>query len=222
MDQVSETIPLLVRYFSFVGGGLFLSFQILIGGFFIGVALGLFFAVLRYKKIAVWLINNIISILRGTPVILQLSFIYFTTPALVGFKLSVVAAGIVTFGLNSSAYVAEIFRAGIEGMPKGQFEAAKTLDIPTYYMWKDIILPQVIRAIFPAMVSEVIALLKESAIISTIGGMDIMRKSQVLAAEQFTYFLPLIVAGVYYYVLVLLIEFIGRRIERRNAIYVES
>lgn len=126
-------------------------------------------------------------------------------------KLSIITAGILTFGLNSSAYVAEILRSGIESLPKGQCEAARTLEIPGFYMWKDIILPQVIKNILPAMVSEVITLLKETALITTIGGVDIMRTAQILAAEKFTYFMPLCIAGVYYYSLVLLVEYLGKK-----------
>jgi polar amino acid transport system permease protein len=82
-------------------------------------------------------------------------------------------------------------------------------------MWKDIILPQVIRNILPAMLNECIDLLKETALIGTIGGMDIMRTSQTLAAERFEYFMPLCIAGMYYYFLVLFIEFIAKKIERK-------
>ncbi len=99
---------------------------------------------------------------------------------------------------------------------KNQFEAAKTLQIPSFYMWRDIILPQVIKNILPAMINEIIALLKETALISTIGGVDIMRSAQMLAAEQFTYFIPLCLAGAYYYALVLLIEYIGKKIEQKG------
>lgn len=207
---MSELIPHAI----YIGSGIVLTLQILVGGLFIGLLLGTLMSVMRHKGIAVGLINRIISILRGTPMILQLSFVYFSVPGLLEFKLSVVMAGLITFGFNSSAYISEILRAGIESLPHGQFEAAKTLQIPAYYTWKDIILPQVIRNILPAMISEIIALLKETALISTIGGMDIMRKSQMLAAEQFTYFLPLCIAGAYYYGLVLLIEYVGRKVAK--------
>lgn len=200
----------------FIGTGLAFTLQLLLGGLFLGLTLGVLLSILRYNEIAKWLINRVISIIRGTPLILQLSFIYFTTPALLGIKLSIMAAGIITFGLNSCAYVSEILRSGIENLPKGQFEASKTLDIPAFYMWKDIILPQVIRNILPALTGEVIALLKETALISTIGGMDIMRTSQMLAAEQFTYFMPLCIAGAYYYILVLVIEYLGKKLEHRG------
>lgn len=206
----------LISNILFIGRGLAFTLQLLLGGLLMGITLGILLSILRYNEIGKWLINRLVSVLRGTPLILQLSFVYFTTPALIGVKLSIMTAGIITFGLNSCAYVAEILRGGIESLPKGQFEAAKSLDIPNFYMWKDIVLPQVVKNVFPAMVSEVIALLKETALISTIGGMDIMRASQMLAAEQFTYFMPLCIAGAYYYILVLLIEYVGRKLENRG------
>ena len=201
--------------FIFIGNGIFITLQLLVAGISIGAFLGLLLAVANYKGIARFFINRYVSVLRGTPLILQLSFIYFALPGLTGFSLSVVASGIIAFGLNSSAYLAEIFRAGIDSIPKGQFEAAQTLRVSHYAMWKDIILPQVVKNILPAMTNEVITLLKETALISTIGGMDIMRSSQTVAAEQFTYFIPLCIAGLYYYMLVLLIEYVGKIIERK-------
>ena len=200
----------------FVGKGLALTLELLIGSIVVGFVLGTVWAICRYQSIAKGLINQFISVMRGTPLILQLSLIYFSAPTLTGLHLSILVAGIITFGLNSSAYFAEILRAGIESLPKGQFEAASTLRIPAYYLWKDIILPQVLKNIFPAMVNEVISLLKETALISTIGGMDLMRNAESLGAEQFTYFLPLCIAGGYYYGLVLLIETLGKQIEKRG------
>jgi polar amino acid transport system permease protein len=198
----------------YVGTGIAITLKLLLGGMCISIFLGLLMSVLRYNGIGRCFINSIISVIRGTPVILQLSFIYFTIPGIFGVKLTAISAGVIAFGLNSSAYVAEILRAGIESIPKGQFEAAQTLEISMVPMWRDIILPQVVRNILPAMVGEVIALLKETALIATIGGMDLMRRSQTLAAERFEYFLPLCVAGAYYYCMGLFIEFIGRKIER--------
>lgn len=200
----------------FIGAGILLTLQLLTGGMLIGILLGTVLAILRYKSIAKTIINRFVSVMRGTPLILQLSFIYFAAPSLMGIRPSILEAGVVTFGLNSSAYIAEILRSGIENLPKGQFEAAKTLQIPSFYLWKDIILPQVVKNILPALINEMIALLKETALISTIGGMDLMRKAQSVAAEQFTYFLPLCIAGCYYYGLVLLIEQLGKKIEQRG------
>ena len=204
----------LIKDILFIGQGLALTLKLLIGGLFIGVLLGIILSILQYNKIANFIITRYVSLLRGTPLILQLSLIYFTAPTIIGIKLDVLTAGIIAFGVNSSAYIAEILRAGIESIPKGQFEAAKTLEIPQYQMWKDIILPQVIRNIFPSLINEIIALLKETALIGTISGMDIMRLAQILGAEQFTYFAPLCIAAAYYYMLVLVIEYVGKYIEK--------
>lgn len=198
----------------FIGQGILLTLELMAGGLAIGLILGSLLAILKYNGFANTLISRFISVIRGTPLILQLSFIYFAVPTLIGLKANILVAGILTFGLNSSAYIAEILRSGIEHLPKGQFEAAKTLQIPSFYLWKDIVLPQVIKNILPALINEMIALLKETALISTIGGMDLMRKAQSIAAEQFTYFLPLVIAGCYYYGLVLLIEQLGKKIAK--------
>lgn len=200
----------------FIGKGVALTLELMLGGMLIGLCLGTGLAICKYKKWWVTWINRYISIVRGTPLILQLSFLYFAVPNALNIKLSILAAGILTLGLNSSAYIAEILRAGIESLPKGQFEAAQTLQISAWPMWKDIIFPQVIRNVFPALINEMITLLKETALISTLGGMDLMRRAQSVAAEQFTYFAPICIAGVYYYVLILLIEQISKKIEKRG------
>lgn len=209
-------VIVLAQTIVFIGKGALLSLQLLAGSILLGLSLGTLLSILSYQGFGKKIIKYFISILRGTPVILQLSLIYFAAPTVIGIKLSILTAGIITFGLNSSAYIAEILRSGIESIPKGQFEAAKTLQIPNYYLWKDIILPQVLKNTSPALVNEIIALLKETAIISTIGGMDIMRHSYSIAAEQFTYFAPLVIAGCYYYGFVLLIEYVGKKIEKRG------
>ncbi len=202
-------------YFIQIGAGVGFTLLLLFGSLIVGVFLGTLLSILRYKNIATPIINAFISVIRGTPLILQLSFIFFAVPQLINMPFSIMTAGIITFGINSSAYVAEIIRSGIESIPKGQFEAARTLNVPEVYTWRDIIFPQVIRNIFPALVNEVIALLKETAIISVIGGLDIMRKAEIVTSTQFTYFMPLCVAGFYYYILVMIIAIVGKKIEKR-------
>jgi polar amino acid transport system permease protein len=201
--------------FIYIGNGLLVTAKLVASSITIGLLLGSIIAVLRYNKILLPLVNSWVSIVRGTPVVLQLSIVYFSFPQLFNIQLTAMSAGILTFSLNSSAYIAEIFRAGISTIPKGQFEVAKALEISPYYMWKDLILPQVFRNTMPALINEIIALLKETAIIGMISIADISRTAQVLAAEKFTYFGPLLIAGFYYYFLVLIIEWVGRIIEKR-------
>lgn len=204
----------------FIGQGIMLTLELMLGGMLLGMILGTALAIFKYKGWMVTIINRYISIARGTPLILQLSFFFFAVPNLLNIKLSILGAGVLTLGLNSSAYIAEILRAGIESLPKGQFEAAQSLQIATWPMWKDIILPQVARNVFPALTNEMITLLKETALISTVGGMDLMRRAQSIAAEQFTYFAPLCVVGIYYYLMILFIEYISKKIEK-GAFYVK-
>jgi polar amino acid transport system permease protein len=200
---------------AYVGGGLAITLALLLGGVFLGFFLGLALAILRHCSIAVPIIRRYISLVRGTPMLLQLSLVYFAVPSLLGIRLGLVGSGVIAFGLNSAAYMAEIFRSGIGSIPAGQFEAARTLHIPQFNAWRDIFLPQIFAKILPALTGEIIALLKETALVATIGGSDLMRRSQMLAAEHFTFFAPLCMAGLYYYAIVFLIEKLGKKLETR-------
>lgn len=183
----------------------------------LGMIIGSLLAICKVSHISTLnkLASVYTSIFRGTPLLIQLSLIYFAIPGLTGYQMSVFMAGIIAFSLNSGAYVSEIIRAGIESIDKGQFEAAKALGVPYGAMMKDIILPQAVRNILPALVNEVINLLKESAIISTIGGADLMRRAQVVAAEQYSYFGPLLIASGCYYMLVITLTYLAKLLERR-------
>lgn len=158
------------------------------------------------------------SIFRGTPLLIQLSIIYFLLPSILGIKLSVFVAGSIAFSLNSGAYVSEVIRAGIESVDKGQMEAARALGIKEYYIMKDIIFPQAIRNILPSLINELVNMLKESAIISMLGEADLMRRAQMVAAETYDYFTPIITAAICYYVLVLFFSVIAKRVEKRMAL----
>ena len=169
----------------FIAKGISFTLTLVLFSFLIGITLGSLISIIRYKKMCGYkVLNMLISILRGTPLILQLSFIYFILPGLLCIKLSIFATGIFAFGLNSSAYVSEILRGGIESIPKGQFEAAKTLNIPAFHMWKDIILPQVFSRVLPSLVNENISLIKETAIISIIGDLILCAKLKLLLQKN--------------------------------------
>ncbi len=183
----------------------------------LGFALGTVLSLFKLSHLAPLRIGARVytSVFRGTPLLLQLSFVYFALPMLTGYEITVFQAGVAAFSLNSGAYVSEIIRAGIQAIDKGQFEASKALGIPYGLMMRDIILPQSIRNILPALVNEMVNLLKESAIISVIGGADLMRRAQLVAAEEYTYFGPLIIAGLCYYILVLALSGIAKYLETK-------
>jgi His/Glu/Gln/Arg/opine family amino acid ABC transporter permease subunit len=183
----------------------------------LGFVWGAFLAFCKVGHIAPlrWFSNFYTSIFRGTPLLLQLSLIYFASPQLIGYKMSIWEAGILTFTLNSGAYISEHIRAGINSVDRGQMEAALSLGLPYLLSMKDIILPQAIRNILPSLVNESIDLLKESALISVIGGADILRRSTIVANEKYLFLEPLLVAGFLYYVLVMMLTGCARLLEKK-------
>lgn len=159
------------------------------------------------------------SIFRGTPLVLQLMLIFFGLPQATGITFEPVTAAILAFGLNSGAYISEVIRAGIMAVDKGQREAAMALGVPYRQMMKDIILPQALKNILPALMNEYITLTKESAIVTVIGVMDVMRRSFMTASNTYAYLEAFMFAGLIYYVLVMILTLIGKLIERRMRRY---
>lgn len=202
---------------SFILNGLIVSLKFTALSVSGGLIIGIFLTLLRYSQIKVLTFFSAayVSVFRGVPLIVQLYLIYFGTTFVFGWRLSTFIAGVLVFSLNSAAYVSEIFRAGIQSVPKGQTEAAMSLGIPYGRRMKDIILPQAVRNILPSLINEFINLFKESAIVSVIGEADLMRRSYLVATKNFTFFEPFIVAGACYYVVVLIFSYFGRKLEKK-------
>ncbi len=182
-------------------------------GFILGIILSLF-KISNWKPLG-WFADVYTSIFRGTPLVLQLMIIYFGSPQLLGYQIDGYVAAILSFGLNSAAYISEIIRAGILAVDKGQGEAAMALGVPYRSMMLNIILPQALKNILPALMNEFITLTKESAIVTTIGVMDIMRRAYVVGADKYLYLEPLLLAGMIYYIMVITLTFLGKGIEWR-------
>ena len=182
-------------------------------GFILGIILSLF-KISTIKPLG-WLADIYTSIFRGTPLVLQLMIIYFGSPQLLGYQIDGYVAAIISFGLNSAAYISEIIRAGILAVDKGQGEAALALGVPYRSMMLNIILPQALKNILPALMNEFITLTKESAIVTTIGVMDIMRRAYQVGADKFLFLEPLLLAGLIYYIMVITLTFLGKVVEWR-------
>ncbi len=182
-------------------------------GFVWGTILSLF-KISTFKPL-VWFATAYTSIFRGTPLLLQIALVYYATPQLTGYNIPALLAGVITFTLNSGAYISETIRGGILAVDKGQREAALSLGVPYRPMMLDLILPQAIKNILPALVNESIALLKDSALVSTIGVADLLRRAQIVGAEKYIYFEPLIFAGIIYYLMVMSLTWGGYALERR-------
>jgi polar amino acid transport system permease protein len=216
LEEIIKFSPKII----YIVEGSIITLQYSLAGVFFGLIIGTLLAVSKtskYKALRIFA-DFYTSIFRGTPLLIQLMIIYYGLPSLMGIKFSVFCAGTIAFSLNSGAYVSEVIRAGINAIDRGQFEAAKSLGLSNYLMMKDIILPQAIRKILPSLINELIDLIKESSIISVLGEMDLMRRAQVVGAESFTYFTPMITAAICYYVLVLFFSSIATRLEKRIAI----
>ncbi len=171
----------------------------------------------RIKKnfIVKLLITFYISVFRGTPMLLQLTIFYFGISAISKITISAALAAIITLSLNSSAYLYEIIRAAVLSIPKGQVEAAKVLGVKEIQILKDIILPQALKNIFPALTNELITLLKDTSLVSIVGMHDMMFRSKIIASEKFTWFFPFLISGVIYYMLVLIISYFSKKIEKK-------
>lgn len=207
MDYILAGVKLTLQVVSLAG----------ILGFIIGTLLALC-KIGRVKLLRI-LADIYTSIFRGTPLVLQLMLIFFGLPQAIGITLEPVTAAILAFGLNSGAYISEVIRAGIMAVDKGQREAAMALGVPYRQMMKDIILPQALKNILPALMNEYITLTKESAIVTVIGVMDVMRRSFMTASNTYAYLEAFIFAGLIYYVLVMILTLIGKLIERRMRRY---
>lgn len=197
--------------------GILVTLKIVILAGILGFALGVILSLFKIStfKFLGWIADIYTSIFRGTPLVLQLMLIYYGSPQLLGYQIEPYTAAILSFGLNSGAYISEIIRAGILAVDRGQREAALALGVPYGKMMWDIILPQALKNILPALMNEFITLTKESAIVTTIGVMDIMRRSYQVGAENYSFFEPLLIAGFIYYVMVITLTFLGKGLERR-------
>ena len=158
-----------------------------------------------------------IWLLRGTPLMLQLFFFYFALPEL-GILLSDFSAALAAFALNYAAYFAEIFRAGIQAIDRGQYEAAKTLGMTYTQTMRHIILPQVTRHILPPVSNEIITLVKDTSLIYVLAMNDLMRITRSIVQRDFNT-LPFFVAAAFYLGMTLLLTWFFRRLEKHYSVY---
>ena len=184
--------------------------------------LGLLVALGRMSKNKVLssFIGLLISVLRGTPLMLQLLVVYFFPYYLFGWSISGwrFPAIIVGFSINYAAYFAEIYRSGIEAVPKGQWEAASILGYSKAQTFVRIILPQVIKIILPAITNEIITLVKDTSLAFSLSYMEMFTIAKQIAASNTT-FVPFVVSAIFYYVFNLIVAFVMRRLEKRMAYY---
>ena len=155
------------------------------------------------------------SVFRGVPLIVLLFLVYFATPQLTGYKIDMFTASVLTLGLNGSATVSEALRGGIEGVDAGQYDAARSIGLPYSKMMRLIVIPDALHSVAPALVNEAITVLKSSSLVATIGLMDMMRAAQSVQALTYRAFEPFLAVAVVYYLIVMALVAVSRRLERR-------
>nr|WP_194240693.1 amino acid ABC transporter permease [Snodgrassella sp. ESL0253] len=185
----------------------------------LSIPLGLVLALLRLSGIKAldYIVNFYIWVMRGTPLMLQIFFIYFALPA-VNILLPAYTTAVVAFVLNYAAYFAEIFRAGIQGVGKGQYEAAKTLGMSYGQTMRRIVLPQMWKKILPPLSNETITLVKDTSLVYVLALQDVMRVTYQLVQREFN-LMPFSVAAAFYLIMTLILTWGFQKMEKRYARY---
>jgi len=190
----------------------------------LALPLGLVLALLRlsHSKLVSGLVNGYIWLMRGTPLMLQMLFIYFALPfvPVIGVRLPDFPAAIVAFALNYAAYFAEIFRGGIQSIDRGQYEAAKVLGLSYGQTMRRIVLPQVVKRILAPISNETITLVKDTSLIYVLAMNDLLRAARGIVQRDFTTS-PFIVAAVFYLLMTLVLTVGFQRLEKKYAVYDE-
>ncbi len=206
----------------YLTGGLGNTLMITMGALVLGVVFGFLLALVRTthdRTGKLGFLNGLaklyLTVVRGTPVVVQLMIIYFVVFASV--RINGVIAAIIAFGLNSAAYVAEIFRSGIMSIDKGQMEAGRSLGL-TYgqTMWR-IIMPQAVKNVLPALGNEMITLLKETSVSGYIALQDLTKGGDIIRGRTYSAFMPLLAVAAIYLIIVLILQALVGRLERRLA-----
>ncbi len=185
-------------------------------GYVLAVVLGLGLALLRRTRRR-WLartVNFLIEFIRGTPLLVQLYFLFYIMPDL-GLTLSPLTAGVIGLGLHYATYPAEVYRAGIDNTPRGQWEAAKACNLTSGQSWRHVILPQAIPPMLPALANYFIAMFKETPLLSAITVLELMNQARSVANFNYRYLEPMTLVGAFFLVISLIAVVGLRLLERR-------
>lgn len=184
-------------------------------GFALAAVLGLMFALLRMSRNP-WIANPItgfIEFVRGTPVLIQIFFMFYVLPQF-GITMPALLTGVLALGLHYATYCSEVYRAGLENIPRGQWEAATALNLTPYRTFKDVIIPQAIPPIAPALGNYFIAMFKETPLLSAIAVVELMQTAKILGSFSFRYLEPMTLVGVFFLAMSLIASLLNQQVER--------
>ncbi|MEU3093881.1 ectoine/hydroxyectoine ABC transporter permease subunit EhuD [Streptomyces sp. NPDC006967] len=198
--------------------GLLVTLQILVLGSLVSFALGLVWALLMRvpSRFVTWPVGVVTEFVRNTPLLVQLFFLFYVLPEW-NITFSALTTGVVAIGLHYSTYTMQVYRAGIEGVPVGQWEAATALNLPLKRTWTAVILPQAIRRVVPALGNYVISMLKDTPLLMAITVLEMLGEARLFSQQNFQFTEPLTVIGVAFIVISYLASLALRALERRLA-----
>lgn len=204
----------------YITDGLGTTLEVTVFAVMVGIVLGFIIAIIRSThdmtgklKIANFFCRIYLTVIRGTPVVVQLLIIYFVIFGSV--KIDKVLVAVIAFGINSGAYVAEIVRGGIMSVDKGQFEAGRSLGFNYVQTMIYIIMPQAFKNVFPSLCNEFIVLLKETSVSGYIAMQDLTKGGDIIRSRTYDAFMPLVAVALIYLAMVMLLEFAFGKLERR-------
>jgi len=206
---VAEISPTLLQ-------GVVVTIQATILGTVVAMAVGLIFAIARRSENR-WTARSIgalVEFVRGTPLLVQLYFLFYILPD-IGILLSPLVAGVVGLGLHYGTYTAEVYRAGIDNISRGQWEASKAVNLNRRQTWMHIILPQAIPPMIPALANYFIAMFKETPLLSAITVLELMNQARSVANYHYRYIEPMTLVGVFFLIISVPSVILLRRLERR-------
>jgi polar amino acid transport system permease protein len=183
-------------------------------GFIVAAVLGLVLALLR-RSPNPWTsaaTSGFIEFIRSTPVLIQIFFLYFVFPRF-GIVIPALTAGVLALGVHYACYCSEVYRAGLEGIPRGQWEAAIALNLSPYRTYKDVIIPQAIPPVVPALGNYLIGMFKETPLLSAIAVLELMQTAKIIGSETFRYLEPITMVGVFFLIMSLVSAAGVRRVE---------
>jgi len=185
--------------------GLTVTLKAAAAGFAIALVLGLVFALLRRSRVIAisWTTALIVEFLRDTPLLVQLFFLYYVLPDF-GIVLPAFLTGAIALGLQYAAYTSEVYRGGIEALPRGQWEAATALNLTRAQTYRDIIIPQAVPRIVPAMGNYLVAMIKETPVLSVVTVLEMMGLANMIGERTFEYLVPLTLVGLIFLLLTLI------------------
>ncbi|MFI1622321.1 ectoine/hydroxyectoine ABC transporter permease subunit EhuD [Streptomyces lydicus] len=196
--------------------GLWITVQATFYGSLVAFVLGLVWALLLRSpsRWVTWPVSIVVEFIRNTPLLVQLFFLFFVLPGW-GLTFAPLTTGVIGLGLHYSTYTSEVYRAGIDGVPPGQWEAATALNLPRRRTWTAVILPQAFRRVVPALGNYVIAMFKDTPLLAGITVADMLFQANSISATTFDYLEPITVVGILFVVISYPTSLLLRALERR-------